>query len=113
MTSRDFVYWLQGFFEVSETNTLTERQVALIQAHLDMVLKYEKEPKFVFVSWFKGYFFERTITPREVNIIRTELNSVFEHVIDPTFGDKKMQDDLNTIHNRNSRRSPGEVIVKC
>lgn len=112
MTSRDFVYWLQGFFEVSESNILTDKQVTIIQAHLDMVLKYERDPKFVFINWFKGYFFERTITSHEVGIIRTELNSVFEHEIDPTFGDKKMQDELGNIHNRNSRR-PGEVIVKC
>jgi hypothetical protein len=44
MTSRDFVYWLQGFFEISETNTLTERQVKMIKAHLNLVFKHEIDP---------------------------------------------------------------------
>jgi hypothetical protein len=35
MEPRDFAYWLQGFFEVSNAKTLNEEQVAMIRAHLD------------------------------------------------------------------------------
>lgn len=44
MTSRDFAYWLQGFFEISETDQLTERQVKMIKAHLNLVFKHEIDP---------------------------------------------------------------------
>jgi hypothetical protein len=44
MTSRDFVYWLQGFFEISETDNLTEKQVKMVKAHLNLVFKHEIDP---------------------------------------------------------------------
>lgn len=44
MTSRDFAYWLQGFFELSGTNQLTPEQVVLIKAHLNLVFIHEIDP---------------------------------------------------------------------
>lgn len=44
MNSRDFVYWLQGFFEISESNTLTSTQVDVIKNHLNMVFAHEIDP---------------------------------------------------------------------
>ena len=41
MTSRDFAYWLQGFFELSETKTLSEKQIEMIKKHLNMVFYHE------------------------------------------------------------------------
>jgi len=41
MQSRDFVFWLQGFFELTDTQTLTPNQVELIKAHLDLVFKHD------------------------------------------------------------------------
>jgi hypothetical protein len=51
MTSRDFCYWLQGFFELSfeelgETGGLTEGQVSIIKNHLNMVFFHEIDPSF-------------------------------------------------------------------
>ena len=37
MTERDFCYWLQGFFEVTGSNELTEKQVQIIKDHLQLV----------------------------------------------------------------------------
>ena len=71
MRSRDFAYWLQGFFEISDTNTLSEKQVHLIKQH---------------------------------------LNLVFKHEIDPSMGDEKHQQELNTIHNSLSGRDP---LMRC
>ena len=59
MTSRDFAYWLQGFFEISETKSLSEKQIQVIKNH---------------------------------------LNLVFKHEIDPSFGDESHQEVLNAIH---------------
>lgn len=44
MTSRDFCFWLQGLFELSETKALDEKQTALVRAHLAMVFKHEIDP---------------------------------------------------------------------
>ncbi len=59
MQSRDFAYWLQGFFELTNTKTINEEQTELIKKH---------------------------------------LNLVFKHEIDPSMGDEKHQQVLNTIH---------------
>lgn len=47
MTSKDFVYFLQGFFELSEPNTpLTDKQVEIIKNHLKLVFLYEIDPSY-------------------------------------------------------------------
>lgn len=49
MTARDFVFWLQGFFEISkEANNgeieMTDKQVKIIEKHLALVFKHEIDP---------------------------------------------------------------------
>lgn len=44
MNTIDFCYWLQGFFELSESNNLTENQVQKIRNHLNLVFKHEIDP---------------------------------------------------------------------
>jgi hypothetical protein len=45
MTSRDFCYWLQGFFELTGSNkALTKEQCQMIKAHLAMVFVHEIDP---------------------------------------------------------------------
>lgn len=52
MTSRDFVYWLQGYFEIETsqprpaewTPFLNSDQVKIIRNHLNMVFKHEIDP---------------------------------------------------------------------
>lgn len=46
MRSRDFVYWLQGFFELSKNVTLSAEKVDMIKRHLAMVFKAEIDPAF-------------------------------------------------------------------
>lgn len=51
MTSRDFCYWLQGYFEIlgannptTEQQALTPAQTAMIGRHLALVFKHEIDP---------------------------------------------------------------------
>jgi hypothetical protein len=44
MTSRDFCYWLQGFFEVGYPISISPEQTATIKAHLAMVFHHEIDP---------------------------------------------------------------------
>jgi hypothetical protein len=47
MTSKDFVYFLQGFFELSEPNVpLTQKQVETIKNHLKLVFLHEIDPSY-------------------------------------------------------------------
>lgn len=44
MTSRDFAFWLQGFFEISNAETITKEQTQVIKNHLNLVFKHEIDP---------------------------------------------------------------------
>lgn len=51
MTSRDFAYWLQGFFEITDANSiqppamsLAPDQVTMIKRHLAMVFIHDIDP---------------------------------------------------------------------
>lgn len=46
MTSRDFCYWLQGFFEVAHADgqPVTADQARIIQKHLALVFAHEIDP---------------------------------------------------------------------
>lgn len=48
MTSRDFCYWLQGFFEITNvtdgTQVIQRDQVEMIKKHLNLVFKHEIDP---------------------------------------------------------------------
>ena len=43
MTPNDFTYWLQGFFEMTEGNNLTEKQVQIIRDHLGLIFDKQTE----------------------------------------------------------------------
>lgn len=68
MTSRDFCYWLQGFFEINSAR-LTEGERVMA-----------------------------TLSPAQTNSIRKHLALVFEHEIDPSMGPENHQAALNAIH---------------
>lgn len=44
MTSRDFAYWLQGFFEINNPSTIGQNQTEIIKRHLDLVFAHEIDP---------------------------------------------------------------------
>jgi len=50
MTSRDFAFWLQGYFEIGFNDTpvqdrsLTSSQIEMIQKHLSLVFIHEIDP---------------------------------------------------------------------
>lgn len=44
MTTRDFCYWLQGFFEVSDTKDINAKQTEIIQRHLNLVFVHDIDP---------------------------------------------------------------------
>lgn len=69
MTAREFCYWLQGYFEISETGT-------------------KNLPN--------GIKVDEGLTSDKVQVIKKHLNLVFKHEIDPSYPDSK---ELDKIHN--------------
>lgn len=44
MTSRDFCYWLQGYFEIQDPRQIDEKQLEMIKKHLNLVFVHEIDP---------------------------------------------------------------------
>jgi hypothetical protein len=44
MTSRDFAYWLMGYFEISNPVTIDALETDMIKRHLALVFKHEIDP---------------------------------------------------------------------
>ncbi len=87
MTSRDFCFWLQGYFEI----------------HGDRPFK---EPE--------GQY---DLNDSQAQMIRKHLALVFKHEIDPSMGNQEHQGKLNEIHNTtfadSIRDDDGEVVYRC
>ena len=49
MTPENFIYWLNGFFEISGCNNLTDEQVQIIKDHLKLVLQ-KKTPDLIITT---------------------------------------------------------------
>lgn len=46
MKATEFVYWIQGFFELTDSKTLNEKQVQTIKNHLKLVFLYDIDPTY-------------------------------------------------------------------
>ncbi len=44
MKSRDFCYWLQGWFEINNPKSASGEVLDVIQKHLNLVFKHEIDP---------------------------------------------------------------------
>jgi len=75
MTSRDFAYWLNGFFEIQHNGP------------------YPAEPQLRY-----------NLNDDQIDTIRNHLAMVFKHEIDPSHGDKKHQEALSEIHQGTEER---------
>lgn len=121
MTARDFTFWFQGFFEISnrEFELLTQYQVQIIERHLAMVFVHEPKTTNRFCIWLKSvlpYIVHHNGCIREEDIqkIQQMLNEEFEHVIDPSMGDAEQQALLNNLHKpANTDFDDKKVVARC
>lgn len=44
MNTIDFCYWLQGYFEISNSDELSPEQVKIIKNHLNLTFRHEIDP---------------------------------------------------------------------
>lgn len=45
MGSKEFAYWLMGYFEVANPSTIGSKETELIKKHLALVFKHEIDPE--------------------------------------------------------------------
>jgi hypothetical protein len=87
MTSRDFCYWLQGYFEVLDP----DNENAKVTAGDDRYVPYIP------------------LGPKQIKCIREHLALVFKHEIDPSMGGPKHQAELDALHGQ----KPGGPVFRC
>ena len=68
MNDRDFIYWLQGFLEIADPNTLTAKQVQIIKDHLSLVLEKITPPACTSI--------EERSQPGIVNVVDTSIGNI-------------------------------------
>lgn len=108
MTPTNFAYWLQGYFELKDTEPggvikLTGAQVTIIKNHLKLVRETAKrrkksvEPFIVWVDTAIDVAVEAKMDNEVLTtLIRKKLVDTFIHVIDPNYG--KHKDELLDVH---------------
>lgn len=92
MKSLEFMYWLQGFFEVCECEQLTEQQVIKIKNHLKMVEITDGKEMWPFCSWLQGFFValeSNTPSVSQTKNIKEKLNGIFDHVVERNMREKE------------------------
>ena len=113
MTSQNFAYWLNGFFEINGeiTEPLTPNQVKVIKEHLKLV--FATETPGPFCQWLDGYFAlsgdvfpTDKLTLEVTKKIAEKLNGVFDHVI-------KSDQPAVTGFNPNKPSSNSNTVYRC
>lgn len=101
MTNQEFCYWLQGYFEISRESSLNERKVLLIASQLEKIT----EPLGIFTGWLQEVilYFEKLNYQTETlrcftDLIKSNLNSIFFHVIDNSYTDGPAPAEWQLIH---------------
>lgn len=99
MTSRDFCYWLQGYFEIEKTRTSTlgalgEDQVKCIADHLALVYVHEIDPS------FGGSLEQAKLDAVHAGVSKEELAAAIEEAI-------------RKIPKPPQHRDTGSLVMKC
>jgi len=114
MKSLEFMYWLQGYFEVCECEQLTEVQVTKIKNHLKMVEITDGKELWPFCSWLQGFLvaLEGQIpSVSQTKSIKDRLNGIFDHVVEEKIQEKEYYQYPRT----GMQLNPSEVseLIKC
>ena len=132
MNSKEFAYWLRGFFELNlavekdETTEEIKTHVGMMKSptKLGSLIKHlllaqtvdinEGRTSSGFVNWLDGYLRMRDYSDISFYDIYERLQKEFKHVIDPSY---ENQEHLNSIHNPmnhlNSHSTSGGTTLRC
>lgn len=103
----EFIYWLQGYFELSKDDQLTKDQINIVRAHIALSEKVTKK-KSAFQNWLEGVFDSRgsenaDLHPDAFSAVKKRLVQFFKHEIDPSYGGN--QNQLNQLHGGSSSQT--------
>ena len=86
MQSSEFMYWLQGCFELSGLSNLNVEQVQTIKRHFEMVKVVDGKNMLPFCHYFEGFMnaVDWQLSNQNVEKLKEKLNSCFEHVVPQT-----------------------------
>lgn len=123
MQSRDFCYWLQGYFEIQGIYTssfgndisFTQNQLKCITNHLNLVFKCEEfnsSKSYQFCLSVRVDLDLNVLGSRKLDFvkIRESLNNVFTHEIDNTFTGDKIE--LQQIHD-GDKYDENKAVMRC
>jgi len=112
MKDTNFVYWLQGYLELSEPTDLSEKVVVLIKKHLQIVLENtDDEIEIPFIFWLDGFLAANGDNGLNTNMLKQiedRIYGVFKHVIDPQTS-PGLQGHLNNLHGNGSNSE----LMRC
>lgn len=86
MKSIEFMYWLQGSFELADVTQLSTEQTETVKRHLQMVKVTEGREMLPFCHWFEGFMeaVNWQLSAENTLKLKNKLNSCFEHVVPQT-----------------------------
>jgi len=124
MTTRDFMYWLQGYFELTGYHAggippFTKGNAECVRRHIKLVQSIRGGEEFI-LGRIAGLLdiieadvqgSSKPVTERIAALVAEH----FQHVIDPKDGDAETQAKLNEIHGPIGGRLPGrpDAIYRC
>lgn len=107
MKPDQFLYWLQGWFEIESDVIINSTKTKIIKQHIDLTLKcVELTDKSTLDNKLLPTIYEikgiieaslSGVNQEHTTHIKKIVNNVFKHVIDPSYG-LDVQDALNDIH---------------
>lgn len=121
MNARDFVYWLQGFFELcaAEGDPCSRLGVGLVECirkHLALVEISKRASKAREFCVSLGAVLDMLgldeLDGAQTEQIRKRLHDVFEHEVDPSFPAKD-QGALDAIHAALKPHPFGDKLIRC
>lgn len=120
MNARDFVYWLQGFFEMTDTDHLSPRQVQIVKAHLTLAMNSpQMSPEYLLgpaptprdlMYWLHGHMSNYESGVMMANEIKTFLNQVFVKLTPTIQPTPKLTDVIKDIKDRKSPTVQPDII---
>lgn len=131
MHAREFIYWIQGYFELGSLGAdsatrLNEEQVTAVLNHIALVQKCDWEAPSSrahhFVSWLIGMMGRDTsdgLSDFDIQTIRDKLNNIFYHEVDPSYTEGKppgFAEMLQSCHDDGrppSDFTPRTNVFKC
>lgn len=108
MKSIEFMYWLQGYFEVIDEPEISQDNLQKIKNHLNMARITDQHNLLPFCNWLSGFIDSCDAT--QLNVLQTEkiknkLNNLFSHVVKDYKAERVT--NMNSLNNHISNDDNG------